>query len=161
VLNSKKSSGDGGADVPPCIFDPDDNTYTIRSNQSFALSSSSKKTTAQNKSDDAIKGLNKLGNSLQELSRSSERVTQINADSADVQSLHSNIESLEARRMQLVLAKLTHIKNPSAAQVIDTEIGRIDTRLSEDKMNYLRLQILHSAARGHLFHQGELEILSL
>ena len=78
-----------------------------------------------------MKGLNKLGDSLQELNRSSKRVAQINADSANVQSLHNTIESLEARRMQLVLAKLNHIKNPSAAQVIDTKIGRIDTRLSE------------------------------
>ena len=64
VLNSKQSSGDGGADVPPCIFDPDDDTYTSRSNQSCASSSSSKKTTARNKSDDATKGLNKLGDSF-------------------------------------------------------------------------------------------------
>jgi hypothetical protein len=48
-----------------------------------------------------------------------------------VQSLCSHIETLDVWRMQLVLAKLSHIENPSAAQVIDTEIERIDTKLSE------------------------------
>jgi hypothetical protein len=33
--------------------------------------------------------------------------------------------------MQLVLAKLNHMDNGAAAQVIDTEIEKIETRLSE------------------------------
>jgi hypothetical protein len=104
-------------------------TETILTNQSSA--DSSKNTTSQNKSDDAAKGLSNLGDSLNERSKSSERVAQINADSANVQSLRNNIELLESQRMQLVLAKLSHIDNPAAAQVIDTEIEKIDIRLSE------------------------------
>ncbi len=50
---------------------------TILTNQRSA--DSSKNTTAQNKSDDAAKRLSKLGDSLNELSKSSKSVTQINA----------------------------------------------------------------------------------
>ncbi len=97
LLNSRQYSGDGGKDVPPCIFEEfsqgnTNETETILTNQSSA--DSSKITTAQNKSDDAAKGLSKLGDSLNELSKSSKRVAQINADSANVQSLCNNIESL-------------------------------------------------------------------
>lgn len=76
-------------------------------------------------------GLKKLGDSLNELHKSSERVAQINAESANIQSLHNNIESLESQRMQLVLARLNHIKNPTATQIIDAEIEKIDVRLCE------------------------------
>ena len=55
----------------------------------------------------------------------------ITAESSNVQSLRNNIESLESRRMQLVLAKLNHMDNSAAAQVIDAKIAKIEIRLSK------------------------------
>lgn len=59
------------------------------------------------------------------------RVARITAESCNVQSLCNNIESLESRRMQLMLAKLNHMDNPAAAQVIEAKIAKIEIRLSE------------------------------
>ncbi len=55
----------------------------------------------------------------------------ITPESSNVQSLRNNIESLESRQMQLVLAKLNHVDNSAAAQVIDAEIAKIEIRLSK------------------------------
>ena len=68
---------------------------------------------------------------MKELSKTSERVARINAENSNVQNLRTNIESLESRRMQLVLAKLNHMDNSAASDVIDAEIAKIEMRLSE------------------------------
>ena len=133
MLNGKQSSGDGARGVPSCIFDTDNGSgvSTDDNGENLSSTASSNKSTSKNKAADTVKGLNNLGDSLKELSKSSERVAQIAAESNNVQSLHTNIESLESRRMQLVLAKLNHMDNTAAAQVIDAEIAKIETRLSE------------------------------
>lgn len=81
-------------------------------------------------------GLNKLGQSLNEMSRSSERSAKITADSGNIQSLRSTIESLESRRTQLVLLKLDRMDNPAAIGVIDSEIDKINERLIERTGEY-------------------------
>ncbi len=133
MLNRKQSSGDGAGGVPSCIFDVDNGSQGSTDGNGGNLSStaSSNKSTSKNKAADTVKGLNNLGDSLKELSKSSERVARIAAESSNVQSLHTNIESLESQRMQLVLAKLNHMDNAAAAHVLDAEIAKIEITLSE------------------------------
>ena len=131
MLNCKQSSGDGAGGVPSCIFDDGSQGSTNDNGGNLSSTASSNKSTSKNKAADTVKGLNNWGDSLKELSKSSERVARITAESGNVQSLHTIIESLKSRRMQLVLAKLNHLDNAAAAQVIDTKIAKIEIRLSE------------------------------
>ncbi len=55
-----------------------------------------RKTTADKTSHDAVAGLNRLGQSLNKMSRSSERSAKITADFSNMQNLCSTIESLES-----------------------------------------------------------------
>jgi hypothetical protein len=97
MLNGKQSSGDGAGDVPSCIFDDRSEGSTNDTEGILSSTASSKKSTSKNKPVDKAKGLNNLGDSLKELSKSSERLALITAESSNVQSLRNNIESLESR----------------------------------------------------------------
>jgi hypothetical protein len=108
-----------------------DGTDDGNTGNDISQSKTSQSTKTNNKINDASRGLNKLGESLQELSKSSERVAEINAASANVQSLRTNIESLESRRMQLVLTKMNQGENSNVVQFLDAEIDKIDSRLNE------------------------------
>jgi hypothetical protein len=98
MLNGNQSSGDGAGGVPSCIFDIDDGSQgsTEGNRENLSSTASSNKSTSKNKAADTVKGLNNLGDSLKELSKSSERVARIAAESSNVQSLRTNIESLES-----------------------------------------------------------------
>ena len=130
MLNASNSSGDGGSDVPSCIYnDCDDfgnDKDSSRSSQSSKSASFLRRNTAMDKvSKDAMAGLNKLGESLNEMSKSTMRSAKITTDSGNIQSLHSTIESLESRHMQLVLLKLDGMDYPVSIGVIDSEIEKI------------------------------------
>jgi len=60
----------------------------------------------------------------------------VTADSGNIQSLRSTIESLESRRTQLVLLKLDRMDNPAAIGVIDSEIDKVNERLIERTGEY-------------------------
>ena len=66
----------------------------------------------------------------------SERSAKITANPGNIQSLCSTIESLESRRMQLVLLKLDRMDNPASIAVIDSEIDKINERLIERTGEY-------------------------
>ena len=133
MLNASKSSGDGAYDVPTCVYEFDHFGDDTEDNSHFTQRSTvpRRKTTADKASHDAVAGLNRLGQSLNKMSKSSERSAKITADSSNMQNLCSTIESLESRRTQLVLLKLDRMDNPAAIAVIDSEIDKINERLIE------------------------------
>ena len=138
MLNASNSSGDGGSDVPSCVYnDCDDfgnDEDSSRSSQSSKSASFSRRKVSKDK--DAMAGLNKLGESLNEMSKSTMRSAKITVDSGNIQSLRSTIESLESRRMQLVLLKLDRMDNPASIAVIDSDIDKINERLIERTGEY-------------------------
>jgi hypothetical protein len=138
MLNASKSSGDGAYDVPSCVYEfdhfGDDTEDNSQSTQRATVPR--RKTTADKASHDAVAGLNRVGQSLNKMSRSSERSAKITADSSNMQNLRSTIESLESRRTQLVLLKLDRMDNPAAIAVIDSEIDKINERLIERMGEY-------------------------
>ena len=141
MLNASNSSGDGGSDVPSCVYnDCDDfgnDEDSSRSSRSSKSTSFPRRYTAVDKvSKDAMAGLTKLGESLNEMSKSTMRSARITVDSGDIQSLRSTIESLESRRMQLVLLKLDRMDNPASIAVIDSDIDKINERLIERTGEY-------------------------
>jgi hypothetical protein len=72
MLNGKQSSGDGAGDVPSCIFDNVSQGSTNDTEGILSSTASTNKSTSKNKTADTAKGLNNLGDSLKELSKSSE-----------------------------------------------------------------------------------------
>ncbi len=72
MLNGKQSSGDGAGDVPSCIFDNVSQGSTNDTEGILSSTASTNKSTSKNKTVDTAKGLNNLGDSLKELSKSSE-----------------------------------------------------------------------------------------
>ncbi len=126
MLNASNSSGDGGSNIPSCIYNFGNDKDSSRNSQSSMSASFPRRNTATDKvSKDAMAGLNKLGESLNEMSKSTMRSAKITADSSNIQSLHSTIESLESRHMQLVLLKLDGMDYPVSIGVIDSEIEKI------------------------------------
>ena len=130
VLNEDQSSGDGAFGVPDILYQVKANRgYTDgRSSQDEmsqdSLSAAKKKTT-----NSAMDGLKNLSDSLKDMSKSSERVAKINADSAELQNLRTTIEALSSRRMTLMLAKITHSGNIDAVSLIEGEMDTINTTL--------------------------------
>ena len=90
--------------------------------------------TKENSKNSAMDGLKKLSDSLKDMSKSSERVAQINADSAELQNLRTTIEALSSRRMTLMLAKITHSGNIDAVSLIEGEMDTINTTLDGYKV---------------------------
>ena len=79
MLNGKQSSGDGAGDVPSCILDNVLQGSTNDTEGILSSTASTNKSTSKNKTADTAKGLINLGDSLKELSKSSEAMCRVSA----------------------------------------------------------------------------------
>ena len=134
VLNEEQSSGDGAHGVPDILGYDNDGRSSQDEMSQVSFSAPSKKSSKNKLKNSATEGLKDLSDSLKDMSKSSERVARIHADSAELQNLRTTIEALSSRRMTLMLAKITHSGNTDALSLINGEMENVDTMLDDYKV---------------------------